>query len=96
MAIAGKRRVLEGWKLDGGGCSVREGLRCELVGVTVRVGVDNSGGIGSWKRGGTRKRVNACAILLERGTTRLCEAVCTRRSHVSQLPVSLVESFRAY
>lgn len=54
----------------------------------------------NWKletrRRGNSKRVNACAILLEHAVARLCVAVCTRLSRVSQLPVSPVESFRAY
>ena len=80
-----------------GGCSVREGLcwwgwqrGLQCVGRWW----------GNWKletrRRGNSKRVNACAILLEHAVARLCAAVCTRLSRVSQLPVSPVESFRAY
>lgn len=86
-----------GGKVGGGsGRSVREGL---LVGMAKRVQCVGQWW-GNWKletsRRGNSKRVNACAILLEHAVARLCVAVCTRLSRVSQLPVSPVESFRAY
>lgn len=89
--------MLEGWEsvvvvvaaLERG-CVGGDGRRVQCVGQWWE----------NWKpetrRRGNSKRVNACAILLEHAMARLCMAVCTRLSRVSQLPVSPVESFRAY